>query len=58
MQSSLDKLNIKNFSFEEPSFDKNNIKVDNKKEDNIYKNLGDEDRKIQLGDKKRNFRLV
>ena len=55
---SSDKSNIKDSSLDEPSFDKDNVEVDNKRGDNTYERLGDQDRRVQLGDKKRSFRPV
>ena len=54
----MDKSNIKDFSLDKLSSDKNNVEISNKRGDNTNKKLEDYNRNIQLRDKKRNFKLV
>lgn len=54
----LQKFNIKDSSFIEPSSNENNIETVKNLEDKIYESLEDKDRGIELKDKNYSFNLV
>lgn len=58
LESSSDKSNIENSSLNKCCSNKNNLKIVNKQKNNIYKELGDQDREVQLGVEEYNLRPV